>query len=248
MTLEELFGMIKTRFTEVIYDESLLSFPVEVTCHALSAHEAIGETTRKDYPLLNGKDIMVQAEVKGGIGQVFTDSPVAFKGTVEEILHLDVANNSYDRTIFIAMLNAVMQKYNRADRTVHCKGDEPERCAQAIADWVETKYGKLKISQVGFQPAMLASLSQHFEVRVLDLNPDVIGTVRSGIQVLDGEKDYQETIIDWADIVLCTGSTLTNGTIINYLGLEKEVYFYGITIAGAAKLLGLKRVCFVDNL
>jgi uncharacterized protein (DUF4213/DUF364 family) len=179
---------------------------------------------------------------------VFTDSPVEFKGTVEEILKLNVVNSGHDRTIFIATLNAVMNKYKMIDRTVHCRGNQPETCAQSIGDWIEAKHNHPKIAQVGYQPAMLAKLSQHFEVRVLDLNPDVVGTVKSGIKVLDGVKDYQQTVLEWADIVLCTGSTLTNGTIVNYLGLNKDVYFYGITIAGAAELLGLKRLCYVDCL
>ncbi len=248
MTLEELFATLAIRFKEVIANDELLGFPVKVTCHALSAQEAIGDTARKDYPLLNGKDIMVQAEVDGGIGQVFTDSPVEFKGTVEEILKLDFVNSGYNRTIFIATLNAVLNKYQMIGQTVHCKGDEPEKCAQVMGDWIEKKYQHPKIAQVGFQPAMLANLSCRFDVRVLDLNPAVIGTTSSGVRVLDGVKDYQETVIEWADIVLCTGSTLTNGTIVNYLGLNKDVYFYGITIAGAAKLLGLNRLCYVGNL
>ena len=248
MTRKELFETLKARFTEVVSGNDWLGFPVAVTCRPLSAQEAIGDTVRKDYPLLNGKDVMVQAEIEGGIGQVFTESPVEYRGTVEEILQLDVANNRYDRTICIATLNAVMHKYGRVDRTVHCKGDQPEKCAQAIGDWIETKYKQPKIAQIGFQPALLANLSQRFEVRVLDLNPDVVGTVRSGIQVLDGTRDYQQTVIEWADIVLCTGSTLTNGTIVNYLGLEKDVYFYGTTIAGAAALLGLKRLCYADGI
>lgn len=248
MTLEELFETLKTRFKEIVSDGELLGYPVEVTCRALSAQEAIGKTTRKDYPLLTGKDVMVQAEIKGGIGQVFTESPVAYKGSVEEILELDVVNNCYNRTIFIATLNAVMNQYNRVGRTVHCKGDQPEKCAKSIADWIEMKYEHPKIVQIGFQPAILANLAKHFEVQVFDLNPDNIGTVRSGVKVLNGLKDYRQTVIEWADIVLCTGSTLTNGTIVNYLDLEKDVYFYGTTIAGAAELLGLKRLCYADEI
>lgn len=248
MTLEELFESLKTRFHEVVSDDGLMGFPVEVTCRALSADEALGNPTRKDYPLLKGKDIMVQAEVEGGIGQVFTDSPVEFKGTVQDVLDLDVVDSGYDRTIFIATINAVLNKYKMIDRTVHCKGNQPETCARSIGDWIAARYDHPKIAQVGYQPALLANLTQRFDVRVLDLNPDVIGTIKSGVKVLDGVIDYPETIVEWADIVLCTGSSLSNGTIVNYLGLDKAVYFYGITIAGAAILLGLKRLCYADCL
>jgi uncharacterized protein (DUF4213/DUF364 family) len=247
MTLEELFETLRAKLNDVVSEDDLLKFPVEVSCRALSAQEAIGNTLRKDYPLLNGKDVMVQAEIHGGIGQVFTQSPVEFRGTVEEILKLDIVNNAYDRTIFIASLNAVMQKYRQVNCTVHCKGNQPEKCAQAIGDWIEAKYGHPKIAQIGFQPAMLANLSQRFDVRVLDINPNTVGTVQSGIKVLDGVRDYQQTVVEWADIVLCTGSTLSNGTIVNFLDLDKDVYFYGTTIAGAAELMGLKRLCYADS-
>ena len=48
---------------------------------------------------------------------------------------------------------------------------------------------------------------------MLDLNPDNIGKVKDGCPVLDGEADRQ-AVVDWAGLVLCTGSTLCNGTIV----------------------------------
>lgn len=245
MTLQELFDTLKFKFREIVDKHDLLKSPLVITCRALSSQEAIGETIRKDYPLLNGKDIMVQAAFEGGLGQVFTDSPVEFKGLVEDVLALDAANNSHDRTIFIATLNAVMNKLNMINRTVHCKGEVPENCARSIGNWVESSFNHPKIAQVGYQPALLSNLASRFEVRILDLNPEVIGTVKSGVKVLDGVKDFRETV-DWSNIILCTGSVLSNGTIVNFLNLDKQVYFYGITIAGAAQLLGLNRLCYAD--
>ena len=51
----------------------------------------------------------------------------------------------------------------------------------------------------------------------------------------------------YAELILCTGSTLCNGSIIDYLDLDKDVLFFGTTASGAAPLLGLKRVCFADK-
>ena len=50
--------------------------------------------------------------------------------------------------------------------------------------------------------------------------------------------------IEWADIVLCTGSTVCNGTLVDYMDLGKPTYFFGTSLAGTAELLGLKRLCF----
>ena len=104
-----------------------------------------------------------------------------------------------------------------------------------------------RIGLIGYQPALLDMLSHsEYEVRVLDLNPANIGQERYGVPVEDGAK-AQKSVIDWADMILCTGSTLCNGTIVDYLDIGKEVLFFGITIAGSAPLLGVKRVCFADK-
>lgn len=56
---------------------------MHVTCRALSPEEAIGTTRRKDFPILTGKEVMLQAQVGDGRGQVFTSSPSMFDGTLE---------------------------------------------------------------------------------------------------------------------------------------------------------------------
>ena len=51
----------------------------------------------------------------------------------------------------------------------------------------------------------------------------------------------------YAELILCTGSTLCNGSIVDYLNLDTEVLFFGTSASGAAALLGFKRVCFADK-
>lgn len=75
---------------------------------ALSPEEAIGITERKDFPILTGKDVMVQAECAGAKGQAFTDAPAIFNGTLQQVYQLDLSGDSQNRGIFIASLNAVM--------------------------------------------------------------------------------------------------------------------------------------------
>jgi hypothetical protein len=63
----------------------------------------------------------------------------------------------------------------------------------------------------------------------------------------DGAAAMQSAI-DSADLILCTGSTLCNGTIVDYMLPDKDVLFFGTSAAGAAKLLGLSRICFAHEL
>lgn len=247
MKRDELFPILREKFQKIATENDLMGREISVDCRALSAQEAIGETKRKDFPLLNGREVMMQAEFDGGIGQAFTRTPSAFKGTLEEVLALDIAGNDHDRAIFIATLNAVMSRLERCDRSVHCKDDGPEECAVKAADALVETYGKgVKIAQIGYQPALLERLSERFEMRLLEIDPDLIGKTKFGVQIRDGVRDHEETL-NWADLVLCTGSTLANATIADYIGLDKEVLFYGTTAAGAAALLGLKRLCYATT-
>jgi uncharacterized protein (DUF4213/DUF364 family) len=239
----EWYDALKARFRQVIEEHGFSAERIEISSRALSPEEAIGNTVRKDFPLIIGKESLLQAEYRGAIGQAFTDSPAVFSGTLKEILDIDIVNDRHGRGLFIASLNAVMRSLSLVDRTVHCKDDGPELCAQELAREIRRTYGSPRIALVGFQPALLEHLSKEFELQALDLNPDNIGATRHGKPIRHGSDDYKEVVLDWAELVLCTGSTLVNGTIINYLGLEKDVIFFGVTMAGAAELLGLKRWC-----
>jgi len=59
------------------------------------------------------------------------------------------------------------------------------------------------------------SLRHSFDVRVLDLDPDNRGKTKYGVLIEDGEKDLDE-VINWAEVLLVTGSTVVNGTIVNF--------------------------------
>lgn len=245
MTKHELFTRLKEGFTAILEKNDLLSDGSAITIHSasLTPEEAIGITERKDYPILDGAEVMIQAEYNGYIGQAFTSSPADYTATLEEIINADIENDEYALAIFIATMNAVMRSLGLIDRTVHCKNAGPELCARQYVPFVNADYGSPKILLVGYQPAMFQQLAENFEVRVLDLNPKNVGKEMYGVTVEHGISD-REDAVQWADIILCTGSTLANGSIVDYIDIGKEVIFFGTTVAGAAEILGLKRGCF----
>ncbi|SHI86227.1 Rossmann-like domain-containing protein [Parasporobacterium paucivorans] len=243
MTQEKLFIKLKEEFAKIIEEKQLSMDKVNIRSEALSIDEAIGNTKRTDFPIITGKEVLLQAEYKGFYGQAFTDAPAIFEGKLSQVLDMDLTSGGHGRGIFIAAMNAVMCSLGLADHTIHCKNEGPELCAKKIKSYFKERYADIKITLVGYQPAMLENLADGFRVRVLDLNPDNIGQIRYGVQVEDGIKDYSDAV-QWADVILCTGSTICNGSIVNFLDLDKETIFYGTTIAGAAAILGLKRLCF----
>ncbi len=248
MKKEILFRTLKEKYRELLAAHSLEQEAVTISCRALSAEEAIGETKRRDFPIITGKDIMIQAEYRSGRGQAFTDAPAVFEGSLADIARLEIETNSHNRGIFIASLNAVMNALGLCSGTVHCRKDGPECCAVDMKAYLDRQWPSAdKIGLVGYQPALLQMLSESGRrVRVLDLNRDNIGQTRYGVVVEDGDVALED-LKGWADLILCTGSTLCNGTIANYLDLPTPVLFFGITAAGACRLMGWNRVCFADQ-
>ena len=239
----DVYRELKEKFIELVKQHDLYAEGITIKARGLSADEAIGNTGRKDFPLLTGKEVLLQAEYKGSAGQAFTDAPASFSGLLSEILELDIEENSRDRGLFIASLNAVTRYLSVSDRTIHCRDEGPELCAGEFAGTIESEYGNPKIALIGFQPAFIEALVGKFNLRVLDMNPDNVGRVKHDIRIEHGIDDYDDAVLNWADLVFCTGSTVANGTIGLYAALEKEVIFFGTTIAGAAGLLGYKRWC-----
>lgn len=249
MTSEELYELLKTRFSHVLEQNHIADDSVVVTCRSLTPREAIGETVRKDFPIITGKDVMIQAEYHGSCGQAFTDSPTAFHGNLSEILKMDITHDPHSRGVFVATLNAVMKSMGLCSGTVHCRTSGPENCAQDMRAFLRKNYPNVKrVALIGYQPSLLEMLYENgYEVRVLDLDPANIGQRRYGVMVEDGNSAKEDVVQSFADLILCTGSTLCNGTIVDYMDLPVDVLFFGITLAGSADLLGLKRVCFAEQ-
>lgn len=247
MKFEEFIGEAKTRFLALPQVQDLLDEPVAISVRSQTPLEAIGNTERQDYPIITGQEIMLAADFRGCMGQAFTDAPLAWEGSLRQVMELPLGSDPRAMGLFIATLNAVMHYLGLADCVIHCKNEGPGRCGGTIAAWLKQHYGDIPILLVGYQPSILQNLAECFSaVRILDLNPDNIGEERFGILVEHGDRDWQSAMA-WAELVLCTGSTVCNGTIIDYLDCDKEVLFYGTTLAGIAPLMGLKRLCFADG-
>ncbi len=80
----------------------------------------------------------------------------------------------------------------------------------------------------------------------MDLDPDNIGSSKSGIEVWDGQSDLP-CLVEWSEVVLVTGSSIVNGTIDEIIRCfkydNKPLVFFGNTISGTAALLDLDRLC-----
>jgi hypothetical protein len=234
-----LHDTIREKFIKLIKDHGLEGEEVIVKAAALSTEQAIGNPEDKDYPLVKGEERLMQAEFRGSRGQAFTDRYGNFSGRLADIANMDL-NNNFRRAIFISSLNAVMNHLDLVNQTVHCKDKQPRECAAELASYIKENYGQPKIAMVGFQPRMVEALAPQFEIRVTDMDEANIGQEKFGVKIDDPSRTKEN--LEWCDIALVTGTTIVNDTVDQFL-TDKPVIFYGVTIAGAAKLQGLNRFC-----
>lgn len=237
--MDDIYEELRERLLNSLNGQDLLAGRVRVKARGLSVEEAIGNPEADDFPLQKGKEKLMQANFCNALGQAFTDRYGDFEGTLDEVLEMAL-NNNYRRAIFIATLNAVLRHLKLAEKTVHCHDQEPNLCANELCSYLRMKYGRIKIAQVGFQPRIVEALGPVFSLRVVDLDPDNIGTNRFNTTI-EGPTATEE-LINWADLLLVTGTTLVNGTIGQFIR-DKPILFYGTTVAGGASLMGWNRFC-----
>jgi hypothetical protein len=230
---------LREKFADIAKEHGLESEKVQVFARPLTPEEAIGRPEKLDYPLVKGKERLIQANLKGAYGQAFTDMFGEYEGTISDILLSELRTN-FHRAVFISTFNAVMNHVGLIDKAVHCKDEEPKRCSLELLRYIREKFGHPKITMVGLQPRMAETLSTAFPLKAMDLDPDNIGKEKFGIPI-EGPERTRDSLL-WCDVVLITGTTIVNGTIGEFL-IEKPKIFYGVTISGAAKILGLNHFC-----
>jgi len=233
-TLDRFIGGMRV----LISTHSIADEMVSVVARPLTPQEAIGRPAHDDYPLLKGKERMMQASFQQVRGQAYSDHTGNFSGSLSQIMNLPMDSN-FHRALVVATANAVLRKIGIIEKSCHCKDRDPVACASYLNDFLKP-FSAQKVGMIGDQPRLLEELSRRVAVRVCDRDPDNIGMVKSGILVEDAAA--YEQITRWADLVFATGTTLVNDTIDNFIGSGPAV-FYGITISGAAAVLSLNHFC-----
>jgi len=151
---KNIYGTLKKALEEKVSSHNLADQPIDITCKALSARQAIGTPDHDDYPIIKGKEVMVEADFLNAKGQSFTDEFENRAYRVKDLLSMDLSTNR-KRASFIAGLNAVYRYLGLVDKTIHCKDKEPVLCAEKLPDII-LKDSKMLL--VGHQPRFLEKL------------------------------------------------------------------------------------------
>jgi uncharacterized protein (DUF4213/DUF364 family) len=236
------------KLRRILEEKSLLDAPVEVWAKPLTPEEAIGNPQRRDYPIIEGKERVIEAHVANARGHAFTDSAGNYQGTLDSLMNLSLDDNR-NRAFFIAAMNAALKYLGLTERTIHCRDEDPERCAREIASYINEKFGRVHVGQIGLNPAIAQALVETFgedRVRITDLNREQIGRIRFGVEIWDGRTRTDE-LVEKSDFIILTGTTLVNGSFDAVLRMiennGKNYLIYGVTCAGVCSLLQLPRIC-----
>ena len=235
----DILNEAKNKILEIIKGKDLLDVPLSIKARTLTPEEAIGKPERDDYPILKGKEVMIEADFLASKGQAFTDQPGNYNGSLNKILNLNLSSN-FERAVFVASVNAVLKHLKLVKHTIHCKDEVPKICAENLVKNIEERFGNPKIAFIGLQPGMVEELSKKYKIRVLDLDVDNIGRNFNGTIIED--VSMTEEVLDWCDIILATGSTVVNSSYVNFL-VGKPLILYGVTISGLSYLFDLDFYC-----
>ena len=237
----------RDRLRSLAVEHGLNDAAVSVVVKPLTPEEAIGNPGRRDFPILEGKERVIEATVLGSRGQAFTDAPSDFGGCFRDVLELPLSTNQH-RAVFLAATNAALAHLGLVEGTLHCKDDAPEKCGFEMAMTARITDAQT-VGLIGFHPAIAHALTREFgteAVRITDLNPQNVGTRKFGVTIWDA-RTQTAALIKTRDLILVTGSTLVNGTFDEILNTartaHKRLVVYGITSAGVCRLMGLERWC-----
>ncbi|MDP8213847.1 MAG: DUF364 domain-containing protein [Candidatus Euphemobacter frigidus] len=236
-----IYEQLQNYFSELVRSHELEGEEIRVLTRPLTAEEAIGTPKDDDYPLLKGRERLMEAQFRSAKGHAYTDLFGNYEASLGEIVTFPLVNN-FKRAVFIAALNAVMRSLDLVEGTIHCRNEEPEECARDLNDYLKDNFGILeRVALVGLQPRLLEALAEKYLVRAVDLDPENIGRTRGGLRI-ESPEDIEE-IIAWTELLFVTGTTVVNGTIEQFMNRDRPVVFYGVTIAGPARILNLNRFC-----
>ena len=236
---------LKDRWWKKVVENGLQGETVTINVKTLKPEQSIGNPIRKDYALLKGHEVMIQADLRGAYGHAFTDEPTDYTGSLTSIKDLPLAS-SRERALLVATVNATYNHLGLISGTRHCRDSGPEDCGKQMANDLAGRFpSDSKVVLIGYQPAIMHYVSRAFRnLRVTDMDSNNIGRVIEGIEV--EPHTHNSDAIAWSGVVLSTGSTLVNGTLEGIVnsGRGKRLFFFGVTLAAAAYEFGFDRLCF----
>ncbi len=199
----------------------------------------------EEYPIVRGKEVIMECKFRNSKAHVFTSMPYEGKVSVDEVINSRLSSIP-ERSAFYCALNAIMRYFGLIKGTIHCRGKIPEICGKDLLQEILSFYGDVPTLLIGYQPGFVKTLAHNLStLYVTDMDPRNIGKKVGKVVVRD--HTLNEELIKSVDLVISTGSSLINSTFWNVFDwvnkYRKEFIVYGVTVAGVAEILKLRRHC-----
>ena len=237
MTVKELYQQIISCFYELPGVHKLLHEAVTVTASQEPEHTLRPE---EDPPSTAARpEYCVTAEICGVKGEAYTETPSDFEGTLKQALEIPPTEKGIS-AVTVAAINAAMSFLHLSPGVFPEDPQQHVLYADGLCRYITEQYGKNRIVLIGYDGYLVKRfMEEGLEFWTLDRDPDHVAQDRFDHVIVNSAKRNRESSFVWGNVLIVTGSTLCNGTIVQYLNSGKELLFYGITCAGAATLLKL---------
>ena len=238
MTIQEIYDRLMEKFLAIPEVSGFLDETVSIKMDS----EPEQTLMPWNYIPFTGRrpEYRVYADFRGYLGEAYTEKPDTFTGTLRDAVNIPPSDNGIDARC-LAAVNAVMNYLGLCAGTWPATFDEHRLYTDALFNYVALELGKRSnIILVGYDGYIVKKfVLEDMDFWTMDRDPDNISQDRFKHVIVNSARFNREACFAWGDYFIITGSTLTNGTIVQYLDKGKDLLFYGITIAGAATLLDL---------
>lgn len=237
MTIYELYDQLKAKFLAVPEVSSFLRDTVTVCADSEPEQTLVPQEERLSR--VRKPEYRVTAVFRDVKGEAYTETPASFSGTLEEALSLQPGERGLDARM-VASVNAVMHYLGFAPGIWPEDAQSRMQHADRLCSHITEHYGKDHIVLIGYDGYLVKRfMEEGLDFWTLDRDPEHITKDRFHHVIVNSGRYNREAAFAWGRILIVTGSTLCNGTIVQYLNSGKELLFYGVTIGGAAALLDL---------
>ena len=240
----ELIERVRSRFGKVVRDNHLERESVIVEAGSSRASQHQGTTGKGCGCFADG---LIKARVAGGVGHAAIDSPAHFRASLRGVISMSLASD-FERCVFLATVNAACRALGLLNKSLRCDDAGARRCPAEIVRQTGKDRPK-SVGLFGFEASLLEMLVRTFggrHVACVDADPELIGARNWGVDIWDAH-DRAADLVDRSEFLMINTTCFVNASadeIVRLIWDKGCPYrFFGITGAGATKLLKMHWVC-----
>ena len=94
-----LIDLLKEKWWNRVLNAKLEEKSITINIGTLKPSEAIGRPKKWVFPLMTGREVMIEARIGDACGQAFTDQPAEFTGSIKDVMEEGELKDAAGNTI-----------------------------------------------------------------------------------------------------------------------------------------------------